>query len=165
MRGRWKTKTSSLILKKSVLICFFGTSPLLEAHWCFQTTFSPLLERLRAAEKQDSAMSRIIITKSLARLTWFTVAFLLPFKLTSGVRWLILPWLPQLQVVSVGESWVFAELPVGSIGRPHLSASLVQVFPEGSKGGRQSLIEHPRRFSWNITSTNKIELLAHLSAN
>lgn len=46
----------------------------------------------------------------------------------------ILQRLPQLQVVGVGKPWVFAELPVGSVGQPHLSASLVLVFPEGIKG-------------------------------
>lgn len=49
------------------------------------------------------------------------------------VQRLIVQRLPELQVVSVGEPCVFAELPVGSVVQPHLSASLVQVFPEGIK--------------------------------
>lgn len=44
--------------------------------------------------------------------------------------------LPQLQVVHVGESWVLAELPVGSVGQPHLSASVVQGFSEGIREGK-----------------------------
>lgn len=130
--GERLEKTSGLILKIS-LHPFLWHLTSSRGSFVLSNDLLAIVAATASGCKQDSAVSRIIITGSLTRLTGFTVAFPRPLN-SGGVRGLPVQRLPQLQVVGVEESGLFAQLPVGSIGQPHLSASLVHVFPGGIKG-------------------------------
>lgn len=78
MRGRWKTgKTSGLILKIS-LHSFLWHLTSSRGSFMLSNDLLAIVEATTGSWKQDSAISLIINTRSLTRLTWFTVAFLLP---------------------------------------------------------------------------------------
>lgn len=134
--GESLEKTSSLILKISLHLFLWhltssGGSLMLSNH------LLATVEATASSWKQDSG--------SVTRLTWFTVGFLPPPSTQLLRKRPTLQRLPQLQVVGVGKSWVLAALPVGSVGQPHLSASLVLVFPEGIKGGTLKPFRKPNK--------------------
>lgn len=129
-----------LASSKAVFICsivaphlFMAHKTQWEVHLCFQMPSSSYMLRVMVSSWHLdlwSGDSRVTWVKSIP--SFFIMFLCVKLPLWSDFEpqhWLGCGVLPQVQIFCLCEAWVFADLPVGSVGKPHLSASLIQSFP------------------------------------